>query len=164
MLFHSSHVISTDDYPVLIMPSHETVQWELERTIRSARWGREPLVVVALVNQSCPTLLQPMDCGPPGSSVHGILQARILEWVAIPFSRGSSQPRDRTQVPCIVGGFFTSWATREAQECWSGQPLPSPADHLLGFCHPVLVAFRDNFFHSVKQHEHDFFVLKTVIP
>ena len=52
--------------------------------------------------------------------VHGILQARILEWVAIPFSRGSSQPRDQTQVSRIAGGFFTSWATREAQEYWSG--------------------------------------------
>ena len=50
-----------------------------------------------------------MDC------VHGILQARILEWVAFPFSRGSSQPRDRTQVSPITGRFFTSWATREAQ-------------------------------------------------
>ena len=49
----------------------------------------------------------------PGSSVHGILQARILEWVAIPFSRGSSQPRDWTQVSCIAGGFFIIWATRE---------------------------------------------------
>ena len=47
--------------------------------------------------------------------VHGILQARILEWVAIPFSRGSSKPRDQTQVFCITGGFFTSWATRESQ-------------------------------------------------
>ena len=47
-------------------------------------------------------------------TVHGILQARILEWVAIPFSRGSSQPRDQTQVSSIVGGLFTSWATREA--------------------------------------------------
>ena len=47
-------------------------------------------------------------------TVHGILQARILEWVAIPFSRGSSQPRDQTQVSCISGRFFTSWATREA--------------------------------------------------
>ena len=47
-------------------------------------------------------------------TVHGILQARILEWVAFPFSRGSSQPRDRTQVSYIVGGFFSSWATREA--------------------------------------------------
>ena len=49
------------------------------------------------------------------SRVHGILQARILEWVAFPFSRGSSQPRDQTQVSHIAGGFFTSWATREAQ-------------------------------------------------
>ena len=46
------------------------------------------------VAQSCPTLCNPMDCCPPGSSVHGILQARILEWVAFPFSRGSSKPRD----------------------------------------------------------------------
>ena len=52
--------------------------------------------------------------------LNGILQARILKWVAFPFSRGSSQPRDQTQVPCIAGGFFTSWAIREAQEYWSG--------------------------------------------
>ena len=50
----------------------------------------------------------------PVNKVHGILQARILEWVAFPFSRGSSQPRDQTQVSWIAGGFFTSWATREA--------------------------------------------------
>ena len=55
-----------------------------------------------------------MDCSPPGSSIHGIFQARILEWVAIAFSRGSSQPRDWTQVSCITGRFFTYWATREA--------------------------------------------------
>ena len=61
---------------------------------------------------------------------HGIAQARTLEWGAFPFSRGSSQPRDRTQVSCIAGGFFTSWATREAQEYWSGWPIPSPADVL----------------------------------
>ena len=54
-----------------------------------------------------------MDCSPPGCSVHGIFQARILEWVVIPFSRGSSWPRDRTQVSYIAGGFFTIWATRE---------------------------------------------------
>ena len=59
------------------------------------------------VTQSCPTLCYPMDCSLPVSSVHGILQARILEWVAIPFSRGSSQTRDRTQVSSIAGGFFT---------------------------------------------------------
>ena len=57
---------------------------------------------------------------PLGTVVHGILQARILEWVAFPSSRWSSQPRDRNQVSCIAGGFFTSWATREAQEYWSG--------------------------------------------
>ena len=57
--------------------------------------------------QSCPTLCNPMDCSPPGSSVHGILQARILEWIAIPFSRGSSHPRDRAWVSCIASGFFT---------------------------------------------------------
>ena len=59
-------------------------------------------------------------CNPMDYTIHGILQARILEWVAFPFFRGSSQTRDRTQVSCIVGGFFTSWATREAQEYWSG--------------------------------------------
>ena len=68
------------------------------------------------VTKSCLTLCDPMDCGPPGSSVHGILQARILEWVAFPFSRGSSQPRDRTQVSCFAGRFFTIWATREPSE------------------------------------------------
>ena len=73
--------------------------------------------VKVLVAQSCPTLCDPMDCSPLGSSVHGILQARILEWIAIPFSRGSSWPRDRTQVSRTAGGFFTSWSTRE--DLWS---------------------------------------------
>ena len=53
-------------------------------------------------------------------TVHGILQVRVLEWVAFPFSRGSSQPRDQTQVSRIAGGFFTSWATRQAQCCGPG--------------------------------------------
>ena len=109
---------------------------------------------VCLVVQSCPTLCDPMDCRLPGSSVHRILQARILEWVVMPFSRGSSQSRieprsralqvdsllsepagkpkntgvgslsllqgifptrNRTGVSCIACGFFTRWATREAQ-------------------------------------------------
>jgi len=68
-----------------------------------------------LVANSCPTLCDPMDCSPPGSSVHGISQSWILEWVAISSSRGSSRPRDQTQVPCPAGRFFTIWATREAQ-------------------------------------------------
>ena len=66
------------------------------------------------VVQSCPTLCNPVDCSPPGSSFHGIFQARILEWVAISFSRGSSWPRDRTQVSHIAGRCFNLWATREA--------------------------------------------------
>ena len=65
---------------------------------------------------------------PMNYTVHGILQARILEWVAFPFSRKSSQPRDQTQVSHIAGRFFTSWVRREAQEYWSGYPIPSPAD------------------------------------
>ena len=65
---------------------------------------------VSEVAQSCPTLCDPMDCSLPCSSVHGIFQARVLEGVAISFSRGSSWPRDRTPVSCIVGRFFTLWA------------------------------------------------------
>ena len=67
------------------------------------------------VTQSCPTLCNPMDCSLSGSSVHGIFQARVLEWVAISFSTGSSRPRDRTQVSHIAGRQFTIWATREVQ-------------------------------------------------
>ena len=64
--------------------------------------------------QSCSTLCGPMDCSPPGFSVHGILQARIPEWVVISFSRGSSQPRDRTQVSYTGRQVFYHQATREA--------------------------------------------------
>ena len=64
---------------------------------------------------SCPTLCNPMDY-----RVHEILQARILEWVSITFSRGSSQPRDGTQFSCIAGGFLDIWVKRKAQEYWSG--------------------------------------------
>ena len=60
------------------------------------------------------------DCSLPSSSVHGILQARIMEWVVFPFSRGFSQPRVWTQLCHIAGSFFTSCATGEAQEYWSG--------------------------------------------
>ena len=69
------------------------------------KWGE--------VTWSCPTLCDPMDCNLPGSFVHGIFQARVLEWVAISFSRGSSQSRDWTWVSRIVGRCFTIWATRE---------------------------------------------------
>ena len=69
-----------------------------------------------LVAWSCLTLCDPVDCSPPGSSVHGVLQARILEWVAIPFSRGSSQPRDQTLVSCTADRFFTMGAIRKAHK------------------------------------------------
>ena len=82
------------------------------------------------VTQLCPTLCNPMDSFPPASPVHGILQARILEWVAIPFSRGSSQPKGQTQVSCMAGGFFTAWATREAPR------PPPPATTLYKQEHP----------------------------
>ena len=83
-------------------------------------------VVCVLVIQSCPTLCDPMNCSLPGFSVYGIFQARIMEWIAGPFSRGYSQPRDWTLVSCItcrsfwtrtsciVGRCFTLWATMEA--------------------------------------------------
>ena len=65
-------------------------------------------VVLCSVTQFCPTLWDPTDCSPQGSSVHGILQARILEWVAIPFSMGSSRPRDQTRSPALQADSFTT--------------------------------------------------------
>ena len=70
--------------------------------------------MTVIVAQLCPTLCDLMDCSLPGSSIHGILQARILEWVAIPLSRGSSSPRDWTRVSCTASRFLKVWATREA--------------------------------------------------
>jgi len=67
------------------------------------------------VAQSCPTLCDHMDCSLSGSSVHGIFQARVLEWIAVSFSRESYRPRNQTGVSCIAGRHFTIWATREAQ-------------------------------------------------
>ena len=77
--------------------------------------GKPTIVSAAAAKslQSCPTLCDPIDGSPPSSAIPGILQARTLEWVAIPFSGGSSQPTDQIQVSCIVGRFFTSLATRE---------------------------------------------------
>ena len=71
-------------------------------------------LVKELVPQSYPTFWDPLDCSLPGSSVHGILQARMLECLGISFSRGSSWSRDQTQTSCTVGRFFTVWDTKEA--------------------------------------------------
>ena len=70
-------------------------------------------------------LCDSMDCSPP-DSVYGDSPARIVEWVAMPSSRGSSQFRDWTQVSHVADRSFTIWVTREVQECWSGEPIPSP--------------------------------------
>ena len=71
---------------------------------------------VSEVSQSCPTLCNPMDCSPPGSSIHGIYRARILEWVAISFSRESSWPWDQTWASRIASRCFTIWATLKHDE------------------------------------------------
>ena len=84
---------------------------ELSRIPCTLHW----VLLKPLVAQSCPALCNPMDCSLPHSSVHGILQARILEWVAIHFSKGSSWPRDRTQVSHTAVSFFTVWAIRGAR-------------------------------------------------
>ena len=98
-------------------------------------------MVESEVAQSCPTLCDPMDCSLPGFSIHGIFQARVLEWVALSFTRGSSLPRDRTQVSvlCYVTSVVSDFATSRTvarqvplcmgfsrQEYWSGLPFPSP--------------------------------------
>ena len=78
---------------------------------------KDPIVMwglKVLVPQWCLTLCDPVDCSPPGSSVHGILQARILEWVAIPFSRGFSWPRDQTHISCLGRQILYHRATWEA--------------------------------------------------
>ena len=85
-------------------------------TLTHTTWKKESEVA-----QSCLTLCNPMDCSPLGSSIHGIFQATILEWVVIFFSSRSSQPRDQTQVSCIAGRLFTLWATRESHH--TGWPL-----------------------------------------
>ena len=79
-------------------------------------WSSEshPWKVKVLVAQWCLTLCNPIDHSLPGYSTHGILQTRILEWVAISFSKGSPWPRDRTRVSCIASRLFTIWTTREA--------------------------------------------------
>ena len=78
------------------MPGHFCILMKSESFDPSLKCVR-----ACLVTQSCPALCNPMDCSPPGSPVHGILQARILEWVAISFSTGSSQPRDHTWSPTL---------------------------------------------------------------
>ena len=105
-------------------PNHWTATESRRNLIRSFLTpGVHSSVAVVLVIQSCLTLCNPTDCSPPGSLVYGILQARILEWIIITFSRGSSWPRDWTWVSCIAGRFFTIWAT--GKTCWCPQAILS---------------------------------------
>ena len=90
-------------------PLSSVLRWENQRLL--AQHHKTNQYKCVLVTQSCPTLGDPWTVSPPGSSVHGILQARILEWVTIPFSRRSFPPKDRTWVSCIAGRFFTIWVT-----------------------------------------------------
>ena len=90
------------------METQKTLNRQSSREKEEWSWTSQPFLLWTMesevkVAQSCPTLCDPMGC-----TVHGILQARILGWVAFPFSRGPSQPRDQTRVSCIAGGFFTS--------------------------------------------------------
>ena len=87
--------------------------------------------------ESCPILYDPMNSS--GSSVHGILQARILEWVAIPFSRVASQPRDRIWISCIADRFFTVWATREDFNPWY-----APKNCVSVNCHAFILLIQNN--------------------
>ena len=91
-------------------PQRTYWMWFPNGCIKPSVTERACLLSCSVVSDS----LQPVECSLPGSSVHGILQARILEWVAIPFSRGSYWPRDRIPVSCIASRFSTIWATGEA--------------------------------------------------
>ena len=107
-----------------------------------------------LVTKSCPTLCNPTDCSSLGSSVRGILQARILEWAAISFSRGSSQPRDRTCVSCIGRWILYHWDTREAPHGHSlphYQHPPTKVEYLLQLMslHWYIIPFTHNAVHSM---------------
>ena len=100
----------------------------------SPDWSACPILLAAVlcwVTLSCPTLCDPMDGSPPGSPDHVILQARILEWVAMPSTRGSSQPRDQTQVSLIAGRFFAMRAIKTTIKLFHSHALKSCNDFLL---------------------------------
>ena len=106
------------------------------------------------VAQACPAVCDPMDCSLPGSWVHGIFQATVLEWVAISFSKGSSQPRDQTQVSRIAGRRYCKPVAHQAplsmgfprQEYWSVLPFPSPGDLPAPGIEPASPALAGGFF------------------
>ena len=107
----SCSVVSDSLQPHGLEPISLLHPWDFSR---QEYWSGLPLPSPwSEVAQSCPTLCDPMDCSLLRSSIHGIFQARVLEWGAVSFSRGSSWPRDWIQVSRTVGRHFTVWATRE---------------------------------------------------
>ena len=134
--FHHVTVKNVFGVPNIHHYGRKYVEYNLFIIFRLPRWmwsqlqrhGRRLssfiLLLCVLVAQSCLTLCNPMACSPPGFSVHGILQARILEWIAIPFSRGTSQPRDWTLVSCITGRFVTIWPTGKSYFIFSISLFP----------------------------------------
>ena len=107
--------VESKNHQIINLETVERYLQELEEMRRSYSKGSK-FESESEVAQSYPTLCDPIDCSLPASFVCGIFQARVLEWVAISFSRRSSQPRDWTWVSCIAGRRFTIWATREARE------------------------------------------------
>ena len=106
---------STELYFHLSLPDVSIwIDWSYELLGRVLQRWCALLKAHAHLLQSCPTLCHPTDCSPPGTSVHRILQARILKWVVIPFSRGSSWPRNQTCVSYIGRWILYHWTTREA--------------------------------------------------
>ena len=116
--FVYSHVSSWHCHTLKLLPiKYLVLSHFIDMPILSVKLNTSFCPPMCLVTQSCPTLCKPMNCSPPGSSVHGILQARILEWDAFSFSKGSSWPRDLTQVSCTAGRFFIVWATGDIPFC-----------------------------------------------
>ena len=125
---HNCHLFSKvkPDHPTWNFNTHRLSQPHTAELPSSCSVFFPVAFVCATLLQSCPTLCNPMDCSSTGSSVHGILQARILEWVAMPSSRGSSQRRDQTQVSwisCNSCRFFTTSPTWEAHGTYHSNTL-----------------------------------------
>ena len=135
--------------------------WEGQSTNVFWSLSHASLHVLCSVIQSHTTRCNSMDCSQPGSSIHGVLQARIPEWVAISFSRGSSPPRDQTQVSCIAGRFFT------AEPPWKPQPLSMVLPISSGFtivknsykyfCFPLFPNYNQYILHLLVQTIHTVF-------
>ena len=114
---------------------------EKDKRLMEASWWERLTEGESEVGQSCLTVCDPVHCSPPGSSIHGVLQARILEWVAVSFSRGSSQPRNRTHVSHIAGRRFNLWATREAHIIWVTFGNYVFSYSVCYFCRVILISF-----------------------